>query len=98
LKFDPRVIIISSENPIFAKIDGMKTKEEIVRNWLPRYTGLQLEEFGKYILLTNFDHYVDLFAEWNGVDVVGKDRPMPNATANNITIINFGMGTAMPLR
>ena len=94
MKFDPRVIIISSENPIFAKTDGMKTKEEIVRNWLPRYTGLQLENFGKYILLTNFDHYVDLFAEWNGVDVVGKDRPMPNATANNITIINFGMGSS----
>jgi AMP nucleosidase len=72
----------------------MKTKEEIVRNWLPRYTGLPLEEFGKYILLTNFDHYVDLFAEWNGIQVVGKDRPMPNATANDITIINFGMGSS----
>jgi AMP nucleosidase len=72
----------------------MKTKEEIVRNWLPRYTGLPIEKFGKYILLTNFDLYVDLFASWNGVEVVGKDMPMPNATAHNITIINFGMGSA----
>jgi AMP nucleosidase len=72
----------------------MKTKEEIVRNWLPRYTGLQLEDFGKYILLTNFDHYVDLFALWKEVKVVGNDRPMRNATANNITIINFGMGSS----
>lgn len=72
----------------------MKTKEEIVRSWLPRYTGLPLNEFGKYILLTNFDHYVDLFASWNGVEVTGKDRPMPNATANGITIINFGMGSS----
>ncbi len=72
----------------------MKTKEEIVRNWLPRYTGLPVENFGKFILLTNFDHYVDLFASWNSVEVVGKDRPMPNATANNITIINFGIGSA----
>ena len=72
----------------------MKTKEEIVRNWLPRYTGMALEEFGHYILLTNFDYYVNLFAKWNNVRVIGNDRPMPNATANNITIINFGMGSS----
>jgi AMP nucleosidase len=72
----------------------MKTKEEIVRNWLPRYTGLALKDFGKYILLTNFDHYINLFAEWHNVPVVGKEKPMPNATANDITIINFGMGSS----
>ena len=41
----------------------MKTKDEIVKNWLTRYTGLELNEFGKYILLTNFQHYIDLFVE-----------------------------------
>jgi len=71
----------------------MKTKEEIVKNWLPRYTGEALENFGEYILLTNFSHYVELFAQWNKVKVVGKDRPMQCATADNITIINFGMGS-----
>lgn len=72
----------------------MKTKEEIVRNWLPRYTGLPLEAFGQYILLTNFDNYVEKFAQWHEVPVTGRDRPMPNATAGDITIINFGMGSA----
>jgi AMP nucleosidase len=72
----------------------MKTKNEIVENWLPRYTGLPLEEFGQYILLTNFSNYVELFAEWHNVKVVGIDKPMPNATANGITIIKFGMGSA----
>lgn len=72
----------------------MKTREEIVKNWLPRYTGLALEDFGKFILLTNFDEYIQLFASIFGVDVKGKDKPMPNATASNITIINFGMGSA----
>ena len=72
----------------------MKTKEEIVRNWLPRYTGEKLENFGKYILLTNFSKYVELFAEWNNVEVVGRNKPMPCATAENITIINFGIGSA----
>ena len=73
----------------------MKSKEEIVQNWLPRYTGKNLEDFGEYILLTNFSGYVRLFAEWNNVEIVGQDKPMPNATANNITIINFGMGSAL---
>jgi len=72
----------------------MKTKKEIVENWLPRYTGVRLEDFGKYILLTNFDNYVDIFAELNGVKLDGKDKAMPSATANKITIINFGMGSA----
>jgi AMP nucleosidase len=71
----------------------MKSKEEIVENWLPRYTGEKLENFGKYILLTNFSNYVKMFAEWNKVKVIGEDRPMQCATADDITIINFGMGS-----
>jgi AMP nucleosidase len=72
----------------------MKSKEEIVHNWLPRYTGLQLEEFGKYILLVNFSSYVYVFAKQYAVEVKGADKPMLSATAGNITIINFGMGSA----
>ncbi len=71
----------------------MKTKAEIVKNWLPRYTGQPLESFGEYILLCNFSNYVKLFAEINGVPVTGLDRPMSCATADGITIINFGMGS-----
>jgi AMP nucleosidase len=71
----------------------MKTKEEIVKNWLPRYTGKRLNQFGKYILLTNFSNYVSMFARWNRVKVIGKDKPMECATAGDITIINFGMGS-----
>jgi len=72
----------------------MKTKEDIVKNWLPRYTGRKLEDFSDLILLTNFNNYVDVFAKDHGVEIVGKEKPMPNAQANNITIINFGMGSA----
>lgn len=71
----------------------MKTKEEIVKNWLPRYTGTALEDYGDYILLTNFSHYVELFAEWHDVEIKGLGRSMPSATAGRITIINFGMGS-----
>lgn len=72
----------------------MKTKQEIVENWLPRYTKRPLDEFSKYILLTNFSNYVKIFAEHFDVPVVGLDGNMPNATAEGITIINFGMGSA----
>ena len=72
----------------------MKTKKEIVDNWLPRYTGTQLADFGKYIILTKFNNYVNLFAKWKNVPINGADSPMPNATAEGITIINFGMGSA----
>jgi AMP nucleosidase len=72
----------------------MKTKDEIVNNWLPRYTGVPLEEFGRYILLVNFNNYVEIFAAWHKVPILGADKPMPNATADAITIINFGMGSA----
>lgn len=72
----------------------MKTKQEITKNWLPRYTGTKIEDFGKYILLTNFNNYLSLFAEWNDVEVKGRDKPMPSATSGDITMIQFGMGSA----
>jgi AMP nucleosidase len=73
----------------------MKTKKEIVENWLPRYTGTPVEGFGEYILLTNFINYVQRFSDTYGVEILGRDRAMQTATAENITIINFGMGSAM---
>jgi AMP nucleosidase len=71
----------------------MKTKSEIVDNWLVRYTGLDLKNFGEYILLTNFDKYVDTFSDIMNCRVHGIDKNMPSATSDNITIINFGMGS-----
>jgi len=71
----------------------MNTQQEIARNWLPRYTGTELEAFGDSVILVNFGHYVRLFAEWNGVQVCGEDHPMQSATAEGVTIVNFGMGS-----
>jgi AMP nucleosidase len=75
---------------------GLKNKEEIVNNWLPRYTGRPLEEFTGFILLTNFSGYLTLFSEWhNDAPIMGLNKPMQSVTANGITIINFGMGSPM---
>ncbi|MEO8584397.1 MAG: AMP nucleosidase [Flavitalea sp.] len=71
----------------------MKTKEEIVQNWLPRYTGEKLENFGRYLLLTNFSQYVQLFSSWHNVQPADIYKPMPCVTSGDITLINFGMGS-----
>jgi len=73
----------------------MKTKEDIVKDWLPRYTGMPLEEFRPYILLTNFRNYIDMFAEQYNVPIFGIDKPMQAVSSDSITLINFGMGSAM---
>ncbi len=72
----------------------MRTKEEIVRNWLPRYTGLTLDAFKPHILLTNFDNYLDIFCEQTGGSIVVQDKAMKVAVAEDMVMINFGMGSA----
>jgi AMP nucleosidase len=71
----------------------MKTKEEIIANWLPRYTGSAIKDISQYVLLTNFGSYLELFSHQTGAPIVGLDHPMPNVTADGITMINFGMGS-----
>jgi len=73
----------------------VKDKSEIVRDWLPRYTGRSLDDFGSYVLLVNFSHYVEAFAERFGVPVHGDGFPIQSATFEEVTILNFGMGSAM---
>lgn len=73
----------------------MKTKLDIARNWLPRYTGTSIDEFGDYMLLTNFHNYLEKFAGIFNCDIRGEDRPMQTATnSDGLTMINFGMGSA----
>jgi len=71
----------------------MKTKTEIVTDWLTRYTGMPLDKFGQYIILVNFSQYVDLFCNMYNVKVYGETNAMTAATYENITIVNFGMGS-----
>jgi AMP nucleosidase len=68
---------------------------EIARNWLPRYTGMPLDRFGDYVLLTNFDDYVQRFSQRFGCPIHGVHKPMQAATNDQgLTIINFGIGSA----
>jgi len=72
----------------------MKTKLEIAKNWLPRYTGTQIDELGDYILITNFPDYVRAFADQFNCEIKGEGRPMQTATnCHGLSIINYGMGS-----
>lgn len=73
----------------------MINKEKITRNWLKRYTGTDPDAFGDWILITNFQNYVDKFAEKFNVDILGRGGVMTSATNNDgLSIINYGMGSA----
>lgn len=72
----------------------MQNYDDIVNNWLPRYTGMPIDQFGDYILLTNFSSYVEKFAERFELDIHGEGRPMQAATnSDGLSIINFGIGS-----
>ena len=73
--------------------EKMKSRNDIVQNWLVRYTKRELKDFEPYILLTNFNNYVEMFAEMFGAEIYGRGGNMPNASANGMTIINFGIGS-----
>ena len=72
----------------------MVTKQQIAHDWLTRYTGMPVEEFGDRILLTNFHDYLTSFAERFGCNIEGESRPMQAATNSaGLTMVNFGIGS-----
>ena len=72
----------------------MRTKQDIVSNWLPRYTGVPVEDFKPHVLLTNFDNYLDIFCQQTGAVIASRDKAMKVAIAEDMVMINFGMGSA----
>ena len=71
----------------------LNNKTDIVKNWLPRYTGQAIEYINDYILLTNFNSHLHTFCELTGAKIEGTNKAMPNANYKNISMINFGMGS-----
>lgn len=70
------------------------SREKIAQNWLPRYTGMPLEEFGKLILLTNFFAYLQKFSNRFNAAIRGIGGPMQACTSRaGITMVNFGIGS-----
>lgn len=75
-------------------MDTSKDRLAITKDWLPRYTGMEIDEFGDYVLLTNFAEYISRFSKMFGCDIQGESRPMQAATnTQGLTIVNFGIGS-----
>lgn len=89
----------SNESPALKSVTdqnkSLKTKLDIAKDWLPRYTGTKIDQFGDYLLLTNFHNYVSSFADQFHCDIRGIGKPMQSATnSHGLSIINFGIGSA----
>ena len=73
----------------------MNKKETITFDWLKRYTGTNPDEYGDWILLTNFQNYVEKFSIRFDTKINGIGGPMTSAiSADGLSIINFGIGSA----
>ena len=71
------------------------TKEAIQSDWLFRYSGLEIEKFGKFIILTNFQNYINLFAEL-APKIAKKDAKEKNDPVDNFKCTFAGMDRYMP--
>ena len=81
--------------PNIIKGRKLKSKADIVQDWIKRYTGSSPENFGDWILLTNFQNYVDKFAERFDTQVNGRGGPMTSTTnKDGLSIVNFGIGSS----
>jgi AMP nucleosidase len=73
----------------------MNKKETIALDWLKRYTGTSPKEYGDWILLTNFQNYVEKFAKKFNTKINGIGGPMTSAINDDgLSIINFGIGSS----
>lgn len=79
------------------RIHGNEDKKKIARDMLERYTGHDIKDFQKQIILTNFHYYMERF------NVLLPDAHYTQGSAFKassskkaaVTIIEFGVGSAM---
>ena len=76
------------------KIEPWITKKKTFDR-LKRYTGTDPGDYGDWILLTNFQNYVEKFADKFTTKINGLGGPMTSAiNKDGLSIINFGIGSA----
>lgn len=79
------------------RIHGNEEKKKIAQDMLERYTGMDLKDFQKQIILTNFHYYVERF---NAIlpdahYTQGSAFKASSSKSAKVTIIEFGVGAAM---
>ncbi len=71
----------------------MQRPDKIAHDALERYTGSALDDFGSYILLTNFGRYVEAFASLTGSETKNFNWKACHWKEKNISILDFGIGS-----
>lgn len=76
--------------------DAVHTRDAIAIDTLSRYSGSEPYEFQKYILLTNFPHYVDRFADIMNVETKsGPVLRVAHCPEEEMSIIDYRVGAPM---
>ncbi len=79
------------------RIHGNEEKRKIAQDMLERYTGHNIEDFQKQIILTNFHYYVERFNALlpDSHYTQGSAFKASSSAKAQVTIIEFGVGSAM---
>ena len=79
------------------RIHGNEEKKKIARDMLERYTGHDIKDFQKQIILTNFHYYVERFNALlpDSHYTQGSAFKASSSAKAQVTIIEFGVGSAM---
>lgn len=82
--------IIPNNNRIYTN----KKKHKIACDMLERYTGSDLAQFRKQIILTNFDYYVERFHTLCGDErTKGSAMSVVHSKAADVSIVDFSIGS-----
>jgi len=72
------------------------SREQTAKDTLARYSDCDISEFQSFILLTNFYHYVEEFADKEGVKIhTGPVLRVAHQPAKNLSIIDYRVGSPM---
>ncbi len=70
-------------------------ESQIAKDTLERYSGSEVEQFGSYLLLTNFSRYIRTFAEIYQVPLMeGSMFTCAHSPTLDISIVDFKLGSA----
>jgi AMP nucleosidase len=90
-------VIDTKLNLMGETVYGNEAKRKIAEDMLERYTGHQVDEFAKQIILTNFPYYVERFKSLlpDAKITHGSAFTAATSVSANISIIEFGVGSAV---
>ncbi len=82
--------IIPNNNRIYSN----RFKQKIARDMLERYTGSPPDRFGKQIILTNFDYYLERFhTQCGDLRTQGSAMAVVHSTKSGVSIVDFSIGS-----